>query len=354
MPRISSWSRAVIPSLLVAIHSPLAAQETAPILRANAVEIVLSGRVQAQLNTSSVDDVAPTEMILRRVRFGVDVQINDFVSGRVHPELSSGTLSLGDAYGALTFGPALQVQVGRFHRPFGLIEETSSLRTLPIERGVRIRGVANQELSSILSGLGYSDRDIGIRLQGSPDAAPAGLGYAVALLAGPLQGNSGDEYTQQIVARLSAEPVEDLLLAAGWSRRDFPDVLAGELVAGDAFLLYLELGGPTPAPGLHVVAEGAIGDYEPVAGDDFSGVQGWAGYRLPVGGRVTLVEPLLRVSHASIDREVGVGPEGGTLITPGLNIYLGGLNRLMFNFDIWRGSDGPDATSFKSQFQMTF
>ena len=120
-------------------------------VRANAAEITLSGRVQAQLNTTSVDGLPPTEAILRRLRLGIDFRINDFISGRIHPELSSSQLSLGDAYGQLNFSPAAQLQVGRFQRPFGTIEEQSSLRILPIERGTRIRGVTDAELSGILS-----------------------------------------------------------------------------------------------------------------------------------------------------------------------------------------------------------
>jgi hypothetical protein len=351
------WVTRVSQSLLVVIllSAPAKAQDNPPTVRVNATEITFSGRVQTQLNTSSVDGVAPSEIVLRRIRLGMDVRINEVVSGRIHPELSSGTLSLGDAYGMLTFDPGLQVWVGRFHRPLGLMEEVTSLRIIPIERGVRIRGVPDQELNAILSGLRYSDRDTGVKLQGAPTGMPLGLEYAIAIFAGPLQGSSGDEQTQQFVGRLMASPTSALQVGVGWSRRDFmgptPDA---DFEAGDTFMLLGEFGGPTPAPGLHIVAQAAMGDYEPVAEETFTGAQGWVGYRLPFGGRVTVIEPLGRVSYASIDRDGEGGTQGGTLITPGLNLYFGGLNRLMFNYDLWRPADGPSARSFKAQFQFAF
>src|SRR5688500_11285809 len=127
---ILRWVARASGALLFAIlmSSPVRAQANPPTVRVGAAEITFSGRVQTQLNTTSVDGQAPSEIVLRRIRLGMDVRVNDVVSGRIHPELSSGTLSLGDAYGRLTFGPALQVVVGRFHRPLGLMEEMTSLR----------------------------------------------------------------------------------------------------------------------------------------------------------------------------------------------------------------------------------
>ena len=50
------------------------------------------------------------------------------------------------------------------------------------------------------------------------------------------------------------------------------------------------------------------------------------------------------------------GPEegGGTLVTPGVNLYLGGLNRIMFNWDFWNPLTGESQNSFKTQFQLAF
>lgn len=298
-------------------------------VRANAAEITLSGRVQAQLNTTSVDGLPPTEAILRRLRLGIDFRINDFISGRIHPELSSSQLSLGDAYGQLNFSPAAQLQVGRFQRPFGTIEEQSSLRILPIERGTRIRGVTDAELSGILSALRYGDRDTGIQLRGAPPGAPLGLSYNLALFAGPLQGTSGDQLTHQAIARLTVAPFDGFSIGAGVNHRQFIDPTeGGDLDGGNAYVINAELGGPAPEPGLHIVAEAATGDYNPVVGEAFKGVQAYTGYRIPGGQRVMVIEPIFRVSYGSVDRVTDTAIRGGTLLTPGLNLYLGGLNRL--------------------------
>src|SRR5690606_30190849 len=107
-----------------------------------------------------------------------------------------------------------------------------------------------------------------------------------------------------------------------------------------------EYGGPTPSPGPHVVVEAAMGDYQPFLDQKFSGAQAWLGYRARVGRRLTLVEPVFRVSHASIDDVPEAPAPDGTLITPGLNLYFGGLNRILFNYDFWLGEDDTDASSF--------
>jgi hypothetical protein len=326
-------------------------------LDVDAAEITINGRVQMQLNTSSVDEEAPTEMLLRRVRFGAVVRINDFVGGRVQPELSGQRIGLADAYMDLTFSRGLVFLAGKAHRPFGIMEQTTSNQILPIERGLRIRGLDDFELSSILSTLGYSDRDVGLQLRGSPRDVPLGMSYAVGVFAGPLHGSVGDDFTQQYVARLALSPIDDARFAVAWSRRDFIGDIPGEaddLEPGDAFLADFEYGGPTPEPGLHLVAEAAAGDFDPFLDQEFVGAQGWLGYRLRAGRRVTLVEPLIRVSHASIDTPEGTSELGGTLVTPGLNLYLGGLNRILLNYDVWQGEDGRDENSFKAQFQMVF
>ena len=73
----------------------------------------------------------------------------------------------------------------------------------------------------------------------------------------------------------------------------------------------------------------------------------------PISRAISTVEPVLRLSHGRVDD--GPGRAGGTLITPGLNVYFGGLNRVMFNYDVWspRG-DGDVERSFKAMFQLAF
>jgi hypothetical protein len=362
MGRRPIWNFRPVPAVvsalvLTAFASPVFAQDAATRITVNAAEIAIAGRVQAQVNTSNADGVQDAEIILRRVRLGANVRVNDLVSGRVHADFAGNEVSIADAYMQLNLHPAAQLMAGRAYRPFSIMEQTSSLQVIPIERGLSIRGIEDYDLSAILNGLRYGDRDIGLQLRGSIPDAPLGLGYAVGVFAGPEAGDAGGEQTQQFVTRLMANPAPGTRLGVAWSRRDFvrePVEGTFETEGGNAFVLDAEYGGPTPTAGAHIVAEVAMGDFDPFADEDFVGAQVWAGYLIPVGERITLLEPLLRVSHASIDRVDPAAPDGGVLITPGLNIYLGGLNRLMLNFDIWRAATGEDAASGKAQFQLTF
>jgi hypothetical protein len=344
-------------SLLPSIAPAQQVQEGTRI-RINAAEITFVGRVQAQYNTSSVDGVDATEMLLRRVRFGVNVRLNDVVSGRIQPEFASvGGVALGDAYMQVGVSPAFQVWAGRAHRPFGVMEQMSSLVMVPIERGVRIRGVTDFDMSNLVSGLRYGDRDTGLQIRGAPAGAPLGLAYALGVFGGPLQGASGGETTQQYVARLMVSPLPATRVGFAWSRRDFarPPVPGSvQLTPGSALLMDVEYGSVVPAPhSVYFVAQGTTGDFDPVAGVDFLGAQAWLAYRLPLTPTVPIVEPLLRVSHGSVDT-AQVGPRGGTLVTPGVNFWLGGQNRILLNYDVWSPKAGTSENSLKLQFQMAF
>jgi hypothetical protein len=330
--------------------------ESGPRLRTDALEITLNGRVHMQFNTSSVDGVAPTEMLLRRVRLSAGVRINETISGRLQPEFAGSTISLADAFMQLTLSPGVQLLAGRAHRPFTIMEQTSTNQTIPIERGVRIRGLGEHDLSSLLNTLRYTDREVGFQVRGAPTDAPMRLNYAVAVLAGPLQGASGDQATAQYVARASVSPIERTRVALVVNRRDFSRTAGGviDLEGGHAFGLDVEYGGPTPAPGAHLVAQAVTGDVDPFTDRGFSGGQVWASYRFAGEGKVTLIEPLLRLSHAAIDAPLGQPAPGGTLLTPGVNVYFGGLNRILVNYDVWLSAEGRNESSFKTQFQLAF
>lgn len=357
-----NWRLPAVPALLflyiAGVPATAHAQEKgATRITVDAAEIAIAGRVQAQLNTSDANGVQAAEMILRRVRLGADVRVNDLVSGRVHVDFAGNEVSIADAYMQLNLHPAAQLLAGRAYRQFGIMEQTSSLRVVPIERGLAVRGIEDYDLSAILSGLRYGGRDVGLQLRGSLPESSLGIGYSLGLFAGPVAGDAGEEQTQQFVARLMANPLPGTRVGVAWSSRDFvrePAAETFETEAGQAFAVDVEYGGPTPTAGAHLVAEFATGDFDPFVGEDFIGAQLWAGYLFPVGERVTLVEPLLRLSHASIDRVDPTAPDGGMLITPGVNVYLGGLNRLMLNYDIWRAATGVDGASGKIQLQMAF
>jgi hypothetical protein len=332
-----------------------AVAQTAPVLRVNAAEIQIGGRVPTQFNTTDAEGEPESEIILRRVRLEATVRVNRVVSGKVQPDFAGDRVSLKDAYLKLDFFPSFQMLAGKAFRPFGLIEPTSSVRILPIERGVLIRGVDAADQHVIVTELGYGERDIGLQVMGAPAGAPLGLSYAAGVFAGPLARRTGDESTYQYVARATATPLRGLAIGAAWSNRAFAETLDGggfDLERGNAFEVDAEIGGY--APGFHAVGELSLGDYDRFDDSDFLGGQAWVAYRTgPVGDALSAVEPLFRASASAID-----GPDearGGTLLTPGINVYLGGLNRLMANYDVWLPEgDGPTRRSFKAQFQLAF
>lgn len=354
---------------LLMLALPLAATAQAPVegprLTSKVAEIEIGGRVQTHFTTTSVDGLG-SDLFFRRVRLEAKVKVNDVVSGKVQPDFAGDRVSVKDAYLKLDFSPAVQVLAGKAHRPFSLVEMTSSTRMIPIERGLSIRGVRGFDEYRLVNSLGYSDRDIGVQVMGEPGFAPLGMTYTAGVFRGPLHGarqrfgttvRTNDSY--QYAARVTAGPVPGLTLGAGWSNRAFGTVVDEEVTdteRGNAFEVDVEYG--SFKRGLHFMGEVALGDAEPFADTDFLGAQGWLAYRTaPLSRVVDGVEPGLRLSYGTLDRSGDAAPQlGGTLLTPGISVWFGGLNRFTANYDVWFPSaDGEDTeSSFKAMFQLAF
>ena len=327
-------------------------------VKLNGAEVSVGGRVQTQFNTTTVETEPAGEWLLRRARLEATVRVNDLVSGKVQSELAGDRVSVKDAYLKLGFSRAVQLLAGKEKIPFSLLELTSSTRMLPIERGLRIRGVQGVDQNALVGGLRYAERDVGLQLMGSPPWAPLRFTYAVGVFGGPLQGAVGHLDTYQLAGRATLQPAERLRLGAGWSGRDFFRPAGGGATAalrrGNAFEVDLEYG--AFAPGLHLLAEVSSGDVDPFAGTGFRGAQAWLGYRTGgVSRSLSAVEPIFRASHSEVDEGAPARLAGGTLLTPGLNLYFGGLNRFMVNYDFWlpNGEEGTQG-SFKAMFQLAF
>jgi hypothetical protein len=350
--------RPVLPLLLLAAASPAAAQGFT--LGSDSARLTIGGRVQTVFSTTDAPGFAATEWELRRVRLDASVRVSRWVSGRVSPEYAGSRVSLKDAFMRLEAAPALALVAGQAHRPFGLLTQTSSTRILPIERGVRIRGVSGaRDHASLLAELGYADRDVGLQAVGAPRGAPLGLSYAAGVFNGPLRGEVPAASSIQYAARLVLRPAAGVRVGASWSRRDFvedPGASAFVLRPGHAWAADLELGSERGGPRL--LAEAALGDTDPFQGARFRAAQAWAAYRAgPAGAAVSAVEPLLRVSYGDPDTGGGaVLPDvtGGVLVTPGVNLWLGGLNRVAVNWDAWNPETGSSRSAFRVLFQMVF
>jgi hypothetical protein len=321
--------------------------------------LTFNGRIQTQFNTSSEDDVPQAETALRRVRLESTFQLNRMVSGKISPEFAGSRVSIRDAYVRFALDSALVIWAGQAYRPFSITTMYSSSRMLPIERGVRIRGISNEfDEFNLVSNLGYGDRDVGLQLRGEPAGAPLGLSYAVGWFNGPARAEFPSENTGQVVARVGVAPVPNLKLNASYSARDFAEGEDEVVVErGAAWEADVEIG--NERGGLHAIGEVITGDFDPFLGATFVGAQGWVGYRMGrVSRAISGVEPMFRVSYAEIDSDDapagGLGASGGTLITPGVNLWLGGLNRFSLNYDVWNSRTGESAQSFKAQFQLAF
>ncbi|HEX8393211.1 MAG TPA: porin [Longimicrobium sp.] len=324
--------------------------------------LTLNGRVHALFNTTSEEDAPQAEMVLRRVRLEATMRINDLVTGRIQPEFAGSRVSLRDAYVRLTIDPAFNIWAGQAHRPFSAITQLSSNRMVPAERGLRIRGVSGAyDEYALVSELGYSERDLGVQVRGEFKDAPLGLSYAAGWFNGPARTDFPRENTGQVVARIGAAPAAKVRMNVSWSARDFAvrDSAAGDarVRRGDAWEADVELG--TDAGGPHLLVEAVTGDFDPFSGARFGGAQGWLSYRTSrFSRRLSAIEPLVRVSYGDPDTGNDMadraGPHGGTLITPGVNLWLGGLNRVAINYDIWSPREGDRAQSFKMLFQVAF
>lgn len=359
MPVFAGRTLAAAFAALLLLAAPAAGQGFVIATPDSAARITFGGRVQTIFNTTSVDDLPAARTELRRVRLEASAEFGDLLYAKIQPDFAGSRVSLRDAYVRLDLHPAAQLLAGQAQRPFGIIAPSSSTRIIPIERGVRIRGVSDGlDAYNLVADLGYAERDVGLQLRGAPRNAPLGLSYAVGFFNGPAASLAPAENTWQAVARVAARPVDAVRVGASWSRIDhvFPGGgEAPETRAGQAWAADVELGA---ARGLRFIGEATYGDYDPFAGAEFFGAQGWLAYRTgPVSSSIAALEPLLRVSHGNPDVDdvyPAPGPSGGTLITPGVNLWLGGLNRLALNYEIWTPESGERVHSFKTLFQLAF
>lgn len=341
----------------------------------------LTGRVQIQFNTSSVADVAFSTFETRRVRLGAEIVFDDWLTGKLEPEYALGELRLADAFIDMAVEPGFGLRIGQFKKPFSLLELTSSTVFPTVERGLRIRGVGEQfrivlerdgetilvdfggdlvpgEEQGILDVLGYAGRDIGAEVHGEIGR----LEYAVGVFNGQGPDQRDEDGGKSFAGRLTVQPSTalPLVLGAGVSYRElvFDGILDGIVVddrelSGAAFELDGEWG-QFRRPGFRVLAEASAG--ENLAADEgFVGAQAIVAYFRPIDGeRIEGVEPVGRVSvgDPSTDR---VGDDGW-LLTPGVNVYFSGRNRLMLNWDFFLpGSERFDAANaLRAQAQIVF
>lgn len=347
-------------TLAMAVPGGAAAQA----IEAGDLRLDPTGRVQIQFNTTSVDNddlaAAPASSAFetRRARLGTRFAYGDWIMGKVEADLAGAGARLTDGFAELAVSDGLGVRAGQFKKPFGLFELESSTQIRTIERGVRIRGVRELvavpgETQSLLEGSGHVGRQIGVMAHGQAGR----LGYAAGVFNGEGANTLETSGTKAYAGRLTYGVRDPLVLGAAVSVQPTRPFDNAAVTQGTAIGVDATWGG-FRREGLTVMAEAMMGDnaLRAVAGDPATmrGVHGTAAWFAPRVGRVEGIEPVLRLSWA--DPDTGVDDDHGTLLTPGLNLYFSGRNRLMVNGDVYvPGQDELD-TEFAvvAQLQLHF
>jgi hypothetical protein len=339
--------------LLACLPSPAIAQVE---IRARAATITFGGRLQTQYSHSSIDGVA-NDFFTRRARMIAEVRVSDFLSGRVQPDFAGGGVALKDAYVTFSFSDAFELTWGQFKRPFDIFELASSTELSLIERDGRIEGLAAcAGVGSICSysrfteRLGYSDRDLGVRVSGEAGR----VGWQASLTNGT-GGDTPDENSAKSVSgRMTLGVTDDVRVSGQVALHDYVDdegnasavafggdvevgawrnglLLQASLVAGDNWLL-------------------PDAQLDPATFLTFQAVASY--YHALDGGRLAGIEPLARLSYG--DPDTAADDDGGILVTPGLMLYVMGRNRIGVNLDYWAPQAGDSELSLKVQSFLYF
>jgi hypothetical protein len=341
--------------LLVA--APLAAQATDSAAATGsvprAVTYQLSMRLRPRLSTTSVADAEPARWEPRRMRLQGRVWLWQRVQSRVQLDYDGGEWALDDAWVQLSLPSRLELLLGQAKRPFTVISMRSGSSVGTVSRGGSIRGARTTDEQNLVNDLEFGDRTVGVQLGGPLTLGSIPLHFQAGVFPddpfrAPLA--SGAQASARVTARVARRAV----VGAAWSSRMLgtsTDVDSSGR-RGSALGVDLEIG--DDEPGAHLLAEWVTGAAEQPGGR-FRGAHAWLMYRTEARGPARLTwEPLLRLSTAGGDLAADAG--AGTLVTPGLNLYVGDperWNRLMVNYDLWVPADGSRrARSLKVQLQV--
>jgi len=345
------------------------------------VRVDVGGQVQIQFSTTSVDeedvfpfidpddDLASSTFETRRIRLSVEVAIADWITGRIQPDFALGDFELADAWLNLELDEAAQIRIGQFKKPFSLLFLTSSSLILPIERGLRIRGLDRAllrdgvplivldgtavlgEEQKMLDALGYLGREIGVALHGEAGRWGYALGVFNGSGADELDDNDGKSAAGRVEYRFAVAPARLGLAGSYREARDRLPASPRRDLSGAVVSLDGEWG-DFFRPGLHVLGEVVLGE-NLVDGEPLWGAQVWlAFFRALRGRRVEGIEPIFRVSHGNPSG----ASDDGWLVTPGVNLYLFRRNKLSLNWDAYvPGARGADAEhALRAQAQIYF
>ena len=380
--------------LTVSSARPAAAQQKVE-FEADALKIELGGRFQTELATSSCSDftssappstlcskdVPSLDMFIRRARFTLDIQVNEWISGRFQPDFSAiDQLELKDAWGRVDLQPgaktsAARIKVGHFKRPFDGFQLTSSTQFLTVERDLDIASISSTKalsLDELTTKNLLSDRDVGIMVDGG--LAGDRFHYWVGAFNGQNAGTNKDtDNAKQVIARAQVKltaGAHPLKIAAAGAVTDVPFTRANASLDSrqmGAFELFAELG--DFKGGAHAQAGVILGknrlenklgsepDLE--AGDPLANMVTWqaiGAWKFDVADNFFFeaIEPVFRVTMADPNRDLGNDVVWG--FTPGVEIFFDGRNKIALNWDfVSFAANGTDSeNSFKALYQFHF
>ena len=325
-------------------------------INARDAQIRFGGRLHSQFATSSADGGKATDFFTRRARLTIDVRVTPLLDARVQPDFGGGKLDLKDAYFRLNFDRAFRVSMGQFKRAFDLFELNSSTDIVVVERTGRIDGLRGCggldgpcTLSRFTEKLEYSDRDIGLKVEGSLTDR---VGYMATLTNGTGTSGSDENSGKSFAGRLSLGLTDRVTLAGNLSRHDYSDPRdRGNTRAATAFGVDLEFGGFRDGTHLQLgVIRGENWRLRRTASGPPRFLT-WQGilsrYVALEGTRLEAVEPMARVSWG--DPDGNTDDDSALLITPGLFLYVKGKNRVGVNLDIY--DHGPDSRQYSFKLQ---
>lgn len=322
------------------------------------VSVTLTGRLQYQWNSTSVDEaeagvsapIPSSTFEARRIRLGANIRVGDWITGLIEPEYALARLALKQVWVAFRVDSSLTVRAGQFKKPFNLIQLSSSTRHPVIERGVRIRGMNeamlqnNEQRLTALRGellVGdehalidvqkYDNYEAGVALEGRRGGF--GLNLGVFNGTGPDTRDENDAKSFAGRATYTVNVGRPLTVGGAWSRRElnFPVATSADTRRGDAFEVDAELGGfRTP---LWIMAQASVGT-NLATEEQFRGASAViASFHATGGKKIEGIEPAARVSWG--DPDDTIDGDAGLLLTPGVNLYFFGRNRLMLNWDVF-------------------
>jgi hypothetical protein len=348
-------------------------------------ELSISGQFQVQQRTSSCsgfpfdegtsaceEDVAVSELFLRRARLVVRGKLHGWIDFKFQPDFSRiNSVTLLDAYARFGFSPSARLQVGRFKRPFDGFQLTSSSQILTIERDIDVPGIPSLtavSLDELTTGSRFADRDVGIMLDG-------GVGefhYWVAAMNGSgsrenLDANDGKQLIGrgQYVFDLGSMPLSVALAGALVDESSERDDGSLKTEYTGSFEIFSQLGGFNSGP---IVQAGFIygknpnqnregGERDPLLDEPFANQYGWqviGAYKIPLESGLEAISPVLRLTGG--DPNTDFDDDGGWALTPGVELFFFGRNKLAINWDFVFPNDAAlrSENSFKSQVQVYF